>query len=109
MTPPEILLWSRLRVRAPGRPAFRRQHPLGPYILDFYCPKASLAIEIDGQGHGMGDRPERDVARQDFLERQGLRVLRYHASEVMTDPNGVAQSIVDAARLAPSVTKPAAC
>jgi len=98
MTPPEALLWVRLRHRTPGYPTFRRQHPIGPYILDFYCASAKLAVEVDGQSHGMGDHPARDVRRERYLVDLGLRVLRYQASEVMKDPNGVAQAIFDAAR-----------
>ena len=106
MTPPELILWARIRGRSSRLPAFRRQHPIGPYILDFYCAKAKLAIEVDGQSHGMGDRPQRDLAKDAYLGKLGLRVLRSQASEVMRDPNGVAASIVDAARLAPSVIEP---
>jgi len=69
-----------------------------PYILDFYCSAARLAIEIDGQSHGMGDGPAHDLRREKFLIDQGLRVLRYPAELVMRDPNGVAQAIFDAAR-----------
>jgi very-short-patch-repair endonuclease len=63
LSPPEVKLWSRLRLRAPGLLAFRRQHPIGPYVLDFYCAKARLAVEIDGMSHDLGDRLERDVRR----------------------------------------------
>ena len=98
LTRPEVLLWARLKHRAPGQPIFRRQHPYGPYVLDFYCPAARLAIEVDGQSHGMGDRPEGDLKRDAYLLREGVRPLRYQASEVLADPNGVANGIVDAAR-----------
>jgi len=97
MTPPEALLWVRLRVRAPGTPTFRRQHPVGPYIVDFFCSSAKLAIEIDGQSHGMGDRPEHDVRRERYLSEQGITVMRYPAELIMRDPNGVAQAIFEAA------------
>jgi very-short-patch-repair endonuclease len=76
---------------------FRRQHPFGPYILDFYCARARLVVEVDGQSHGVGDAPAHDQRRDAFLVAQGLRVMRYQASEVMADPNGVAQAIVEAA------------
>ena len=76
---------------------FRRQHPYGPYILEVYCARARLVVEVDGQSHGMGDRPRRDERRDRFLEAQGLRVMRYPATEVMADPYGVAQSILEAA------------
>ena len=72
MTPPELALWMRLRRRAPGPPVFRRQHPFGPYVLDFYCAKAKLAVEADGQSHLMGDRPARDVRREAFLTQLEL-------------------------------------
>ena len=62
MTPPEVRFWLRFRRRHDGFPAFRRQHPLGPFILDFYCAEARLAVEIDGLSHNMGD-PDRDARR----------------------------------------------
>ena len=63
LSAPEARLWSRLRARLPGKPIFRRQHPLGPYVLDFYCTTAHLAIEIDGISHDMGERPALDERR----------------------------------------------
>jgi very-short-patch-repair endonuclease len=51
MSEPEVMLWSRLRGRGPEKPTFRRQHPFGRVILDFYCPAARLAIEVDGRTH----------------------------------------------------------
>ncbi|WP_240700057.1 endonuclease domain-containing protein [Sphingomonas gei] len=67
---PEILLWQELR-KQPGGHYFRRQHSAGPYRLDFYCAKARLCIEVDGEAHGFGERPERDAARDRWLEGQG--------------------------------------
>jgi very-short-patch-repair endonuclease len=52
MSLPEVLLWARLRHRQPGVPRCRRQHPIGPYVLDFYFSEAKLAIEVDGYSHG---------------------------------------------------------
>lgn len=75
MSVPEARLWNRLRSRAPGKPIFRRQHPIGPYVLDFYCARARLAIEIDGISHDMGDRPQRDIRRDAWLKKQGVTVL----------------------------------
>lgn len=97
LTPPERALWVRLRARGEGQPVFRRQHPLGLYILDFYCAKARLAVEVDGQGHDMGDRPAHDAHRDAYLAGEGVRVMRYRATDVMDDPDGVAQAIIDAA------------
>src|ERR1700689_3124885 len=63
LSAPEAKLWSRLRARLPGQAVFRRHPPIGPYVLDFYCAKARLAIEVDGASHDMGDRPQRDIRR----------------------------------------------
>jgi very-short-patch-repair endonuclease len=84
LSPPEVRLWSRLRARIPDMPAFRPQHRIGPYVLDFYCAKARLAIEIDGIAHDMGDRPERDLRRKDWLEAQGITVFRYRRASWRT-------------------------
>jgi very-short-patch-repair endonuclease len=83
LSSPEVRLWNKLRQRAPGLPTFRRQHPIGPYVLDFYCAKARLAIEIDGMSHDVGDRPERDIRRDAWLEARGLTVVRIAASDVI--------------------------
>jgi very-short-patch-repair endonuclease len=90
-------LWLRLRARLPGQPVFRRQHPIGPYVLDFYCSKARLAVEIDGESHNMGDHPIRDQRRDAWLRARGVRVIRVGAKELMRDINDAADSI---ARLA---------
>ncbi len=97
LTPPELALWARLRHRSEGQPTFRRQHPFGPYILDFYCAKARLAIEIDGQAHNHGNRPALDAKREAYLDQAGIRVIRYTAAEVRADLDGIAQSIYEAA------------
>jgi very-short-patch-repair endonuclease len=68
--------------RSPERPAFRRQHPVGPYVLDFYCAKAQLAVEIDGIGHDMGSRPQRDLQRDAWLKERGITVVRIAASDL---------------------------
>jgi very-short-patch-repair endonuclease len=97
MTLPEGLLWQVLRQR-PGGLKFRRQHPVGRCIVDFYCPAAKLVIEIDGESHSMGDRPSRDMARDGWLRKQGLRVLRFAAADVMKDRESVVTAIALACR-----------
>ena len=97
MTLPEVLLWVRLRERRPGRLQFRRQHPVGPYVLDFYCSEARLCVEVDGQMHYDGDRPRRDAARDAYLNSLGVRVVRYPASAVLEDPEEVVEWILAAA------------
>jgi very-short-patch-repair endonuclease len=92
MSLPEVLLWRELRKRAAGV-RFRRQHAIGAYVADFYCPEAKLVVEIDGISHDMGDRPERDEQRVSWLSAHGLAVWRIAASEVLKDPAAVADSI----------------
>ena len=91
---PEAKLWSRLRARAPDRPVFRRQHPIGPYVLDFYCIKAQLAIEVDGRVHETEGRPERDARRDAWLGTQGVEVLRIPAGDALAAPDAVADEIL---------------
>ena len=86
-------MWNRLRVRESGKPLFRRQHPVGPYVLDFYCPAAKLALEVDGAGHGLGDQPVKDIRRDHWLGTQGIGVLRVQAIEVLRDPDAVADYV----------------
>lgn len=93
MSLPEGLLWRELRAR-PGGLKFRRQHPSGAYVLDFFCNDARLAIEIDGEGHGMGDRPARDAARDAWFAKAGIATLRIPAREVLADLGAVVQGIV---------------
>ena len=93
MTLPEALLWRLLR-RTPDGIVFRRQHPIGPYVLDFYCAAKKLAIEVDGTAHDMGDRPQRDDLRMAWLERQGIEVLRIAAKDVLDDPDLVADALL---------------
>jgi len=91
---PEARLWSRLRARLPGQPIFRRQHPIGPYVLDFYCPKAHLAVEIDGISHDMADRPQRDEGRDVWLKKHGVTVMRIPASDLNRSVDEAADAIV---------------
>ena len=82
MSPPEVLLWRGLRNKALGG-HFRRQHPLGVYVLDFDCDRAKLAMEVDGQTHSLLGAPERDAKRDAWLESQGIRTLRLPAMYVL--------------------------
>ncbi|MCP4384439.1 MAG: DUF559 domain-containing protein [Hyphomicrobiales bacterium] len=100
MTLPEVRLWMRLRARHPGRLVFRRQHPVGPYVIDSYCAAARLAVEIDGWGHAVGDRPERDERRDAWLRQRGIRTLRIPAVEVMQQCDETVERVVQAARAA---------
>jgi len=92
MSLPEVILWQRLRAKKTGL-KFRRQHPVGPYVIDFYCRETRLAIEIDGEGHNRGDRPARDGRRDAFLTENGFRVLHVAAARILKDPDAAAEAI----------------
>ena len=89
----ERALWNYLRRRQLGGFKFRRQHGVGFYVLDFYCPELKLAIEVDGPSHGIGDTPEYDRERQAYLERFGIRTLRFTNEEVYRTPLAVLEEI----------------
>ncbi|MFS0773317.1 endonuclease domain-containing protein [Sphingomonas sp. 1P08PE] len=93
MSLPEVLLWRRLRGKATGLKV-RRQHPIGVYVADFFCQDAGLVIEVDGEIHGRDGRPERDAARDRFMNDYGLEVLRVRASDVLRDVDAVTTMIV---------------
>jgi very-short-patch-repair endonuclease len=93
MSLPEVLIWRALKGGAIDRLKFRKQHPIGPYVLDFYCHAAKLAVEVDGASHDFGDRPERDARRDDWLEAQGIATLRLPASLVLRDMDAAVRTI----------------
>jgi len=96
MTPPEIALWLALRPNEAGL-RFRRQHTAGGYVLDFYCAPARLAIEVDGEAHNRGDRPERDATRDAWLAAQDIRVIHYPAREMLANLDDVVRQITSVA------------
>ena len=97
MTPAERKLWSRLRRRGLLGAHFRRQHPVGPFIVDFFCAKAKLVIEIDGHTHGTWR--SYDTARTSWLrEEMGYRVLRFTNAEVLHNIEAVLEKIAEALR-----------
>jgi very-short-patch-repair endonuclease len=100
MSLPEVLLWRVLKQRPLGL-KFRRQHPIGAFVADFYCDSARTIIEIDGIAHDMGDRPQRDASREAWLNANGLTVVRISAADVLRDVENVAQSIATLCAAAP--------
>ena len=91
----ESLLWILLRSnQLPGK-KFRRQHPIGNYILDFYCHEAKLAIELDGGQHADGVQHLHDEKRSAWLDEQGITVLRFWNNEVLANTEGVLQYVYD--------------
>ncbi len=76
-TKEEKQLWQALRAGRFAGFKFRRQHPLGSYYLDFYCPLARVCVELDGFGHGLPRQRQRDLARERFLQSQDIQELRF--------------------------------
>ena len=103
----ERKLWSKLRAEQLGV-KFRRQHPLGTYVLDFACLSPKLVVEVDGSQHL--DQVSYDARRSAWLEGQGYIVLRFWANEVLSETDGVVGRIVEvlsaSAGAAPSPTLP---
>ncbi|WBO22993.1 endonuclease domain-containing protein [Sphingomonas abietis] len=100
MSLPEVKLWQALRARPAGL-KFRRQHPAGPYVLDFFCAGRRLAVEVDGEAHNRGDRPARDACRDAWLAAQGVVIVRISATELLADVDAVVRHIVEAASSLP--------
>jgi very-short-patch-repair endonuclease len=94
MTDAEARLWYHLRSHELGGYKFRRQHPLEPFILDFYCAQAKLVIEVDGGQHFDETYLRQDERRTGYLEQQGLRVLRFTNSEVLSETESVLNAIL---------------
>jgi very-short-patch-repair endonuclease len=103
MNLPEVVLWRMLRNGRLNGLRFRRQHPIEPYILDFYCPAARIAVEIDGEGHGHPERARHDASRDSWLASQDIRVLRFAAKDVLKDASLADILTVIAQAAAPSV------
>ena len=102
---PEMLLWRLLRVTR-RELRFRKQHAVGPYVADFYCPAAKTVIEIDGATHDYSQNT--DSNRDAYMTSLGLKVIRIAASDVLADPEAVADGIYRLCEAAagPSTTQP---
>lgn len=94
LTLPEAMLWRILRT-SPGGHKFRKQHPAGIYVLDFFCARANLAIEIDGMAHDLGDSPAHDQRRDNWLHANRIDTIRIPARDVLDSVDAVAQSVID--------------
>jgi very-short-patch-repair endonuclease len=93
MTAPEARLWSRLKARQLQGLKFRRQHGIGPYIVDFYCPEQSLVIEVDGDSHADADQIVKDRQREKYLRSRSLRVIRYINDDIVKNLDGVLEDL----------------
>jgi len=78
----EIILWSKLKNKMLDGYKFRRQYSVGKFVIDFYCPRLKLAIEVDGDSHFSDESEPYDMARQDFIESFGISFLRFTNKEV---------------------------
>ncbi len=83
MSLPEKVLWAALRGSQLDGLRFRRQHPMGPYVFDFFCASARLAVEVDSYAHWLGDGPDRDAVRDAWMAERGVRTLRIPARWVL--------------------------
>ena len=95
MTLPEVLLWMQLQ-KHPGGFKFRKQVPQHPYVLDFACLRARLAIEVDGQAHDRGKRPVTDEIRDRIMAERDFRTLRLSAGDVLKNMDNCVTAIVAA-------------
>ncbi len=100
----ETKLWLALRSHQLENIHFRRQHPIGNYIVDFCAPQAKLIIELDGGQHL--EQADYDAERTEFLESKGFRVLRFWNSDVMENLDGVMIMILDAVNPDPTLPSP---
>jgi len=98
MTQAEVILWSELKGRKVLGYKFRRQHGIGNYIVDFYCPKLNLAIEIDGESHYTQKGKEHDNARSNYLEKLGISILRFSNPQVKQNLDNVVSKITSVAK-----------
>ncbi len=109
-TDAENLMWRLLRDRQIAGAKFRRQHPFAPYVLDFYCHELKLAIELDGGQHNEPEGRARDTRRDEFLEVQGIRTLRFWNNQVFAETEAVLEAIyqvvVESANRLPSPPAP---
>ena len=89
---PERVLWSKLRNRKLGGLKFRRQHPIGPFVADFYCDEVGLVVELDSRFHN--DRMQQDAARDAWMRERRITVIRVTASDLARNESGVLRTIL---------------
>jgi very-short-patch-repair endonuclease len=106
MTEAEKIIWNAIRAHRLHGASFRRQTPIGPFIVDFVCHSAMLIIEIDGGQHYEAESMKRDAQRDAYLASKGYRVLRFNNHDVMTNRQGMLETIAAAIMHAPSPPLP---
>ncbi len=98
MTDAETVLWMHVRGGI-KRCKFRRQHPIGQFIADFYCHKAKLIIEVDGSIHNLPDVKKVDKEKEEYLEQKGYMIIRFTNKEVMVKIEDVLEKITQAVNI----------
>jgi len=93
MTDAERALWLRIRNKQIKGCQFYRQKPIGRYIVDFYCPKPKLVLEIDGSQHYESENKEKDKTKSQYLESEGLKILRFTDLDVLKNIDGAVERI----------------
>ena len=107
LTDAERVIWYGVRAHRLNGASFRRQAPIGPFIVDFVCRDARLIIEIDGAQHFEAEHEKRDARRDEYLRAKGYRVLRFNNHDVMTNRQGALEAISTALGASPSLPSPA--
>jgi very-short-patch-repair endonuclease len=92
----EVILWAKLKNKQIQGERFLRQYSVDQYVLDFYCPRLKLAIEIDGDSHFMPGAEDQDKVRQEYIEAFGIRFLRFANEDVCKNVDGVCQTVYNA-------------
>ena len=90
----EIILWSELQGKRLNGLKFRRQYGVGPYVVDFYCPKLKLAIEVDGDSQFEDGAEEKDIKRQKYIENHGIKFFRCTNTDVYENLGGVIEDLL---------------
>ena len=102
----EAILWRAVRRDQLEGLSFRRQHPIGPYVLDFYCPEIRLGIEIDGGQHSLPKEVAKDSVRTEWLASKKIRMLRFWNNDALENIHGVLSEIARVANDRPSDLTP---
>lgn len=93
LTPAEAVLWTYLQKKQLDGRKFRRQHSIGNYIVDFYCPVEKLAVELDGSGHFTPEGERYDMERDTYISKLGIKMLRYENRDVFNNVEAVLEDI----------------
>ena len=91
----EVLFWNEVKGKRINGFQFLRQKPIGNFIIDFYCPKLRLAIEIDGDSHGFDEAIQRDKFKEKYLSKLGIHLIRYDDNELKSNIQGTIDHLID--------------